>query len=333
MNRLVTWARLSFALQRWELLLVAGGALLLAAAMLWIAWQVQRVVAIDPTCFPMESAGAGCGQALERFNVLADMGNRLLYFSFGAPFGMGLLLGVPLVAREVDHGTAAMAWTLSRSRTRWLASRVAFVALVVIGLLALISVASDVMAQAMRPDLSLAADFTWYGRRGGLIVMRGLLALAVGLSIGALLGRQLPALLVAIFATIALFTAISLGMDRLLLAEAQRVRLSALGSNDTSFSGARSLGGFFETPGGALLTFGDLEARGYTGGIWEEDGAIYANPADVAAKRNVIAWNVQLLVPGRRYPEVVVRESAVLGGSALLVGGLAFAVVRRRRPY
>jgi len=139
---------------------------------------------------------------------------------------------------------------------------------------------------------------------------------------------------VAIFATIAIFTAVSLGMDRSLLAEAGRVRFSALGSNDTSFIGARSLGGFFETPNGELLSYGDLEARGYTGGMWnDERGEIYATAADLAAKRNVIAWNVELLVPGRRYPEVVVRESAVLGGAALLAGGLAFAVVRRRRPY
>jgi hypothetical protein len=38
-------------------------------------------------------------------------------------------------------------------------------------------------------------------------------------------------------------------------------------------------------------------------------------------------------VPGELYPTFIVRESGVLGAATLLVGGLAFVVVRRRRPY
>ena len=40
----------------------------------------------------------------------------------------------------------------------------------------------------------------------------------------------------------------------------------------------------------------------------------------------------QFQVPGSRYPEFVLRESALLGVIALTFAGLAFGVVQRRRP-
>jgi hypothetical protein len=39
-----------------------------------------------------------------------------------------------------------------------------------------------------------------------------------------------------------------------------------------------------------------------------------------------------LIVPGRRYPEIVLRESAVVGGAGALMALAATIVVSRRRP-
>jgi hypothetical protein len=326
-GRAWTWARLSFALQRWELLFVAGGVALLTAAMLWIAWQARAVVALDPGCFGADGGGAACQSLAKRFGDLQALGTRLLYLSYAAPFGIGLILGVPLVAREIDHATASLAWTLSRSRVRWLLPRIAFVALVVIGLLAVVAVVSDVVAQAIQPDHNLAADFQWYGRRGGLLAMRGLLALGIGLAIGAMLGRQLPALLVAIFATVAIFTAVSLGIDRWLEVDTVPTPYGV------EIGGALRVGDRVELPGGKLVSFADLDPdEGYNIGIGP-DGIIYTSFDENGVGSDPIGRAVSLIVPGNLYPTFVLRESAVLGGLAVLLVGLAFVVVQRRRPY
>ncbi len=175
--------------------------------MLWIAWQAGQLVALDPTCLAADRDAPRCRELVETLGTLGGFGGQLLTYSAVVAFGMGLVVGVPLVAREIEHGSAGLAWTLSPSRMRWLLPRMAAAATVVIALLAVLSVASDVLASAILPDLNLGADFTWYGQRGGLLVMRGLLALGIGLALGAMLGRQLLALLLAILATVAVFVA------------------------------------------------------------------------------------------------------------------------------
>ena len=43
----------------------------------------------------------------------------LIFLSFAA----GLFLGVPVVARELERGTARLAWSLAPSRMRWYLAR------------------------------------------------------------------------------------------------------------------------------------------------------------------------------------------------------------------
>jgi hypothetical protein len=49
----------------------------------------------------------------------------------------------------------------------------------------------------MRPEINTSQAFWFYGGRGPLLVGRGLLALGAGVLIGAVTGKQLPALLLA----------------------------------------------------------------------------------------------------------------------------------------
>jgi hypothetical protein len=326
-SRIATSLRLSFALQCWELLLVAAGTALLAAAMLWVAWRAQLLTGIDPACFTGDGGGA-CQQLALQFSDLASFGRQLFYASFAAPFGIGLILGVPVVAREVDHDTASLAWTLSRSRIRWLLPRVAFVALVVIGLLGVLAVASELTAQALQPGANLAADFTWYGRRGVLLVMRGLLTLGIGLTVGAMLGRQLPALLVAIFVSVLLFTGASLAMDRWMEAEA----LPAPFGQELP-AGSLMLSPQLQLPDGRIASWSELDPSGQRNIAIENDGTVYASIDENGVASDPIGRMVSLVVPGARYPTFVLRESAVLVVAALLVGSIAASVVLRRRPY
>lgn len=323
MSRIGSWLVLSFRMHRWEVLASAAGVALLGAAMLWFSWQLRTLAATDPGCVDPSAYAPGCTQLAQRFYELSSKADWLSYFSWAAPFGMGLVLGVPLVSREIEHRTAAMAWTLSRSRAAWLARRVAFLVLVLVVLLLVLAVVGEVLAAAEMPTLHLDRDFAWYGRRGALIVVRGLASLSIGVLIGAMLGRVLPALLLAAFASVLVFTAISLGMDRWMEGDA------IVQPFGVDRAGGLNLGQRIELPSGKLVGYGDLPYRGDT---WDVEGDIYAAEADIGHPDRIIGRDRELLVPGKLYPQIVLRESAVVGGVALLLGLAAVGVVRRRRP-
>lgn len=166
MRRIGSWLILSFRLHRWEVLASVAGVAMLSAAMLWFAWQLRALAATDPGCVDPSAYAPGCTQLGQRFYELSSKAEWLSYFSWLAPFGMGLVLGVPLVSREIEHRTAGVAWTLSRSRTWWLARRAAFLALVLVVLLIVVAIVGEVLASAQMPAQHLDRDFAWYGRRG-----------------------------------------------------------------------------------------------------------------------------------------------------------------------
>lgn len=322
--------RLSFRLQRWEVLALAAGVALLTAAMVWFAWQLRTLAAAEPGCLDPTTYVEACEQSPQAFYELVSRAEWLSYLAWAAPFGMGLVLGVPIVAREIEQRTAGLAWTLSRSRTSWLVRRVAFAALVLVSLLLVLAIASEVLASAQMPTRHLDDDFAWYGRRGGLLVVRGLAALGVGVLLGAVLGRVLPALLLAVFASAFIFTVISLGMDRWIETDAVVQAFS-----DQAFSGqagGRYLGQRVELLSGELVDYGELARRGISVEVEDEEYRLFARPEDIGHPERMIGRSRVLIVPGRLYPQIVLRESAVVGGTALLLGLASAGVVARRRP-
>jgi hypothetical protein len=323
-SRIGSWLILSFRLHRWEVLASAAGVALLSAAMVWFTWQLRALAATDPGCLDPAAYAPGCTQLGQRFYELSSKAEWLSYLSGLAPFAMGLVLGVPLVSREIEHRTAALAWTMSRSRTWWLARRVAFLALVAVVLLIVVAVVGEMLASAQMPAQPLDRDFAWYGRRGGLIVVRGLASLGIGVLVGAWLGRVLPALLVAVFASVLIFSAISLGMDRWLEGDAIVQKF------DADRAGGRQLGERILLPNGELIDYGELQRRGLAYEAIVDD-LLYARPEDIGHPERIIGYDRYLVVPGSRYPQIVLRESAVVGGAAILLAVATILVVKRRR--
>ena len=325
MNRIGSWLILSFRLHRWEVLASAAGVALLSAAMLWFAWQLRTLAAAEPGCLDPMTYVAACEQGPQAFYELTSKAEWLSYLAWLAPFGMGLLLGVPLVSREVEHRTAGVAWTLSRSRTSWLVRRAAFLILVLVVLLLVVAVMGEVLAAADMPTRHLDRDFAWYGRRGGLIVVRGLGSLGIGVLVGVWVGRVMPALLVGIAATVLIFSGLSLGMDRWIEGDAI---VSAYGAPD---EGGRYLGQRVLLPNGDLVDYGELRRRGLSFEVIQDD-ELYERPEDIGHPERMVGRDRQLLVPGTLYPAIVLRESAVVSGAAVLLALAATFVVRRRRP-
>jgi hypothetical protein len=324
-SRIGSWLILSFRLNRWEVLASVAGVALLSAAMLFFTWQLRTLAAANPQCLDPMTYVASCELSPQAFYELSSKAEWLSYLAWVAPFGMGLLLGVPLVSREVEQKTAGVAWTLSRSRTTWLVRRAAFLILVLVVLLVVVAVMGEILAAAEMPTRHLDRDFAWYGRRGGLIVVRGLASFGIGVLVGTWLGRVMPALLVGIAATVLIFSGISLGMDRWLEGDAI---VTAYGSPD---EGGRYMGQRVLLPNGELIDYGELNRRGLSVEAIQDD-LMYAKPEDIGHPERVIGRDRQLLVPGKLYSQVVVREAGVVGGAAALLALAATWLVRRRRP-
>jgi hypothetical protein len=344
MSGALTWARLSYRQQRWELILVAIGVTGVTAGMLWFANALEAIRAVSPDC--LEGAGIGSGFAfpddagppaecqaiLNQFYETQSIAMNLMNVAWVAPFGLGVILGAPIVAREIDGGTAQLAWSLSRSRVTWLLQRIAFVALLALVLLAVLAVSSELLAAAIH-QRNLAEDFAFFGQRGLPVVARGAGAIMIGTLVGALIGRVLPAVLASVLVIGLVFVGLSLAHDRWNEGEARIQRFWDEAGNPVPFDvGALDVDYGLQTPDGEFLSYGEAYESGQlTETFQDEQGRVYASAADLEAGK-VFGHDVRLSIPGERYPELVFRDSAV----AVLVGvvalGTTAAVVRRRRP-
>lgn len=126
-----------------------------------------------------------------------EWGGRLFAAMVALPWLVGALIGVVVVGREIEHRTATLAWMLAPDRRRWLLSRALVGAVVVALLLAVPSVVASEAQRLVYPWAPPETSFNDYGLRGPLVVARGVAAFAIAMLIGAVLGRVLPALLLA----------------------------------------------------------------------------------------------------------------------------------------
>jgi hypothetical protein len=111
------------------------------------------------------------------------------------PFAAATLAGVPVVARELEARTAPIAWSLDPSRIRWLIRQLLPIGIVV----GVAAAALATAAAALEHDWDVwgggRPDVVHIGHYGPGLVARMFGAFGVGIAMGALLGRQLPAFL------------------------------------------------------------------------------------------------------------------------------------------
>lgn len=310
------WLRLTFQLQRFELLALTAGTVVIVALCLLAAAQLDALAVSHPACFAPDApvdrfgrpSGPGCAEAFAGRVGWDRLGETLLLVTWIAPVVVGLVLGVAIVARELEHRTAALAWSLGPSRWRWLVGRTLPIVFYAGLVLVAVALAGTVVTGARAPEADLGATFLWYGQWGPLVVARGALVLGLGVVAGALLGRTLPALLIGAALTAAFLTGTAVALDAWRGAEAIEVDFGPTGLGP-EIEGGMLVGMRIRTLDGRLLP----ESAG--------DGLAEGEYTDVA-----------MIVPGDRYALWVLRESAVVIGLGLGAFGLAGWLVVRRRP-
>lgn len=314
-----TTTRLALRLHRFELLGL-GALIVVACALTVLVSSWMDGAGFGPECVRQMLAGANssstCERAQRAFDAArgAPLVGMTQFLLAGIPFLLGAMAGVAVVGRELERGTTRLAWALAPSRTCWFVGRVVPVLIVVLALSFIAGAAADRLVRAMSPETDTANGFLLFGFRGVVLASRATFGFAVAVLAGTVIGRALPALLVAAVITVVGLAGGSAVHTRIL----EREAVPLVGDMDQQENLHFASG--FVLPDGRFVG-------------WEEMTAIEPMPADGSA-----SWpgpqyrQASLVVPGSRYRFVEARESLVLAGGALVALALAGLVVRRVRP-
>lgn len=297
--------RLPLRLQRTELTVLLAALALLAAADVIVALNFASITAANPTCFgPDAVGGTSCPEALDAFASWDTFAENLLWVGWGMPVIVGAVLGAPIVAAEVERGTAQIIWSLVLSRWRWLVLRSIPPLIVIVLALTIVGVAAEALHQARAAGHE--PGFLRYDQRGVILPARAVLSFAVAVSIGAWIGRVLPAVLIAILVTVALILLINLGLDGLRPLDAVVMEPG---------EAAPELVNGLVLDRVAILNDGRVVAADDARGLPQED--------------RIDAFRV---LPTDRYAYWVGLEAAALGVAAAAAAMIGVHHIRRRRP-
>jgi ABC-type transport system involved in multi-copper enzyme maturation permease subunit len=305
--------RLTFRLHRFEVFALVVFGLLLTGLAFLVAARLDSIgfssVCIDRTgTRPLPVLCEALGQQF--YNRVNSEASPVQSFIVIVPFIAAILLGVAIIAREIERGTARLAWSLAPSRRSWFLARLVPILVLVAVVTFVLGIAADRLLGASQPDLDIANAFSSFGSRGVVLAARVTFIFALAVVVGSVMGRVMPAVIVA--AVLGWF-AISGGErvhNEILQRETVVVAQEAVGSGDMQFDQR------FQLPDGRLIG-------------WEEMQQIDPPIGDNWQPKYPM---VALVIPGSRYRQVELREVAALGGGMLVAFGLTSLVVARRRP-
>lgn len=298
-------ALLSVRLQRFELLtfgLLTAAWLLAVVACVVVSGSIERSA---PGCFEGNSQAPRCLEAFAQGAIWNQSAELLLWAVLAMPVVYGAVLGVPIVAREIEHQTAQMSWSLAESRLRWLTMRAIPIALILLGLLAVVGVAAELLAGEMA-DSELG--FIRHDQRGLLVPARGLLVLAIALFVATWFGRVLPALLLTIVLSAIILVGVVLGTELMARQDAVVVKTSEPASEQILI-GSRVLESVAFLPDGSVTS--DFRIDRVPPGT-TFDGA--------------------RVIPRSAYWGWIAREAGLTLALTVAFGGGATWLLKRRRP-
>jgi ABC-2 family transporter protein len=153
-----------------------------------------------------------------------NLGIWLGIFVIAIPGLVGLFWGAPLIARELESGTYRLAWTQSVTRTRWLGVKLAVVALASMAVAGLLSLMVTWWASPI--DRVSANRFSppYFDERGIVVIGYAAFAIALGVTVGLLVRRTVPAMATTLAAFIGIKVASIFWMRPHLIAPLHQVR-------------------------------------------------------------------------------------------------------------
>ena len=237
---------------------------------------------------------ADCGSAADDFlqglfgalayanSDLAGTGTYWLLFMLGivtilvTPALIGIFWGAPLIAGEFEAGTHHLVWTQSVTRNRWLVVKLAVIGLAAMAVTEALSLMEGWWATPISKAVALGAvasplamnQFSplVFATRGITPLGYAAFAFALGVTVGVLVRRTLPAMAL----TLAVFALLQVAMPlwvrpHLLPPEQSVTALSAFGEVDVLTNGGNFTlipGGWDRQPEGWVLSSGAVNAAG-----------------------------------------------------------------------
>ncbi len=184
--------------------------------------------------------GNGCSNFVNRF--FQDHQNPFLAVTAVVlilPALIGLFWGAPLIARELEAGTHRLVWNQSITRTRWLAVKLALTGLAVVIAAGLGSLAVDwwssPLDKAAAGDQFSRMEPLLFAARGIVPIGYAAFSFALGVTVGMLVRRTVPAMAI----TMTVFVAVQIAMPLLVrehLIAPVRATVEINGSNLDQFS-------------------------------------------------------------------------------------------------
>jgi len=302
--------RLVFRMHQFEIVAVGLIAAALVAAALYVANELNAVG--YASCYLATAPPPSC-EALGRrfFDLQTAHVSPVAAFMNLLPYAVGLFLGAPLIARELERGTARLAWSIAPSRIRWFAWRVVPVVLFAVVVTFVAGFAVDRLVAARTPGIDLENSFDTFGQRGALVAVTAFVMVAGAIGLGAVVGRVLPTLIAAlILGYFGVFGVQHLHADF-------TAREAVIVAEQDLKPGDRYVDQFFKLPDGRVVGYEELAQ---------------IDPASVTSETGPTYPIVYAVIPAERYREVEAREALILAsiGVAMLVG--AGVIVTRRRP-
>jgi ABC-type transport system involved in multi-copper enzyme maturation permease subunit len=306
--------------------------------MIWLTWRQFRtpaVVALAALAVIAVALGisnphppaADANGFLSHYHLLQFFSTALV----GIPGLLGAFWGAPLMARELETGTWRLVWTQSITRTRWLATKVAFVGLASMAAAGLVSL---MLTGWSSRTVNLGRfSSAMFAERGIAPIGYAGFGFAVGLVAGLLIRRTLPAMAT----TLATFLAVRLAVTYVV--RPHFARPLTLSKTLTSLGSGPS---FPTKPGDWIISDNTIDAAGHitnniircgvqvpAGSPAPGDAISHTAPSAVhaclAGYRQVLTYQ-----PAGRYWMFQSYETAIFLGLALLLVGFCFWWIRKR---
>jgi hypothetical protein len=292
------------------------------------------------------TANVNCATLATRFlNKLSGI-DPLLYFLgigllYAAPAIIGVFWGAPLITREIEAHTHRLAWNQSVTRTRWLAMKLAIIALAAMATTGLLSLmltwwSSPIdRAASLNPTHGISLIRMaplLFGARGITPVAYAAFAFTLGVTAGALIRRTPPAMA----ATLAGFAGIQLAMASWIrphLTAPVHANVALNPANVLGLNGSTVLATPSYTPrGGWILSSQVIDKAGHAFQA-ARTGACQTRSFQ-ACLASIIRLHPRQLVsyqPASRFWTFQWYETAIFLGLALALAGACFWWIRRPR--
>jgi hypothetical protein len=151
-----------------------------------------------------QSSGGDCGPLIDAFTAHYPVLHNLSALVLILPLIVGVFSGAPLLARELETGTHKVAWMQTVSRSRWLTTKILIVGVGSVALTALFTVAIGWWFSPLDTVNANRFNPTNFDERGLVPIAYAAFAFTLGLVLGVIIRRSLPAMA----ATLLVFVAV-----------------------------------------------------------------------------------------------------------------------------